>query len=146
MFIISSMKRHVLMALVIAVLALAPVVSGADFDDSPIPGLNVTTDIDDAFDASESENRTLMIVFDQDGCVYCDIFKSEVLSDLDVQKVLNDNFTVLLVDVNRNPDIASKYLVYGTPSIVFVDSNGTDIDRIDGCPQADEFLDFIKGI
>lgn len=140
------MKRHVLMALVIAVLALAPIASGADFDDSPIQGLNLTTDIDNAFDASKNENRTLMIVFDQDSCVYCDIFKSEVLSDSDVQKVLNDNFTVLLVDINRNPDIASKYQVYGTPSIQFVAPDGTDIDRIDGCPEADEFLEFLKGI
>lgn len=139
------MKRYFLMAFVIGILALAPVFA-IDFDDSTIQGLNITTDIDDAFDASESENRTLMIVFDQDSCVYCDIFKSEVLSDSDVQSELNENFIVLIVDINENPDIADKYDIYGTPSIQFVGSDGKNIEKIDGGPDVDEFLDIIKGI
>ncbi|MEE0902463.1 MAG: thioredoxin family protein [Methanobrevibacter sp.] len=106
------MKKYILIVAVISLLTLTSAVYSLDFDDTQISGLNVTTDIDGAFNASQSENKTLAIIFDQDSCVYCDILKENVLSDSDVQKELNENFIVLMVDINKNPDIAQKYNVY----------------------------------
>lgn len=140
------MKKYILIVAVISLLTLTSAVYSLDFDDTQISGLNVTTDIDGAFNASQSENKTLAIIFDQDSCVYCDILKENVLSDNDVQKVLNENFIVLMVDINKNPDIAQKYNVYGTPTIQFLDSHGNDVDKIEGCPEKDDFLNVIKEI
>lgn len=140
------MKKYIFIVAVISLLTLTSAVYSLDFDDTQISGLNVTTDIDGAFNASQNENKTLAIIFDQDSCVYCDILKENVLSDNDVQKVLNENFIVLMVDINKNPDIAQKYNVYGTPTIQFLDSNGNDVDKIEGCPEKDDFLNVIKEI
>lgn len=140
------MKKYILIVAVISLLTLTSAVYSLDFDDTQISGLNVTTDIDGAFNASQNENKTLAIIFDQGSCVYCDILKENVLSDNDVQKVLNENFIVLMVDINKNPDIAQKYNVYGTPTIQFLDSNGNDVDKIEGCPEKDDFLNVIKEI
>lgn len=137
------MKRHVLV--ILAVLLLVFSVSSAGAADS-IQGLNVTYDIDDALNVSHTQDKPLAIVFDQDSCVYCDIFKQQVLLNEDVQKVLNENFIVLIVDVNKNPEIAQKYEIFGTPSVQFLDSNGNAIKKIVGCPDASEFLNVIKGI
>lgn len=140
------MKKYIFIVAIISLLTLTSAVYSLDFDDTQISGLNVTTDIDGAFNASQNENKTLAIIFDQDSCVYCDILKENVLSDNDVQKVLNENFIVLMVDINKNPDIAQKYNVYGTPTIQFLDSNGNDVDKIEGCPEKDDFLNVIKEI
>lgn len=140
------MKKYIFIVAIISLLTLTSAVYSLDFDDTQISGLNVTTDIEGAFNASQNENKTLAIIFDQDSCVYCDILKENVLSDNDVQKVLNENFIVLMVDINKNPDIAQKYNVYGTPTIQFLDSNGNDVDKIEGCPEKDDFLNVIKEI
>ncbi|WP_407409536.1 thioredoxin family protein [Methanobrevibacter sp.] len=140
------MKKYIFIVAIISLLTLTSAVYSLDFDDTQISGLNVTTDIEGAFNASQSENKTLAIIFDQDSCVYCDILKENVLSDGDVQKVLNENFIVLMVDINKNPDIAQKYNVYGTPTIQFLDSNGNAVDKIDGCPEKVDFLKVIKEI
>ncbi len=140
------MKKYIFILTILSILTLTSAVYSVDFDDTQIPGLNVTTDIDGAFNVSQSENKTLAIIFDQDSCVYCDILKEDVLSDEEVQKELNENFIVLLVDINKNPDIAQKYNVYGTPTIQFLDSNGNDIDKIEGCPQKEELLNIVKEI
>lgn len=134
------MKRYISIMLIIAVLMLTSAVCAFEADNSQIDGLNVTTDIDKAFGISKNENKTLMIVFDQDNCVYCDMFKSDVLSNPQVQSRLNESCMVLLVDINKNPDIASKYKVYGTPTTQFLDSNGKEIRKIEGYVPADEFL------
>ena len=94
------MKKHVLIVLAVAMLTLTSVVYVLDFDDSQISGLNVTTDIDGAFSESKAQNKTLAIIFDQDNCVYCDMFKEDVLSNRDVQKELNEHYIVLFVDIH----------------------------------------------
>ena len=141
------MKKHVLIILAVLLLvSFSSAVFAGEFDNTLVPGLNITDDVDLAFNASQTQNRPLIIIFDQDSCVYCDIFKQEVLSNVDVQNQLNENFVVLLVDVNRHPDIAQKYSIFGTPAIIFLDSAGKIINKIEGCPDASGFLNVIKGI
>ena len=145
-FKIFNMKKHVLIVLVVAMLTLTSAVYALDFDGSQISGLNVTTDIEGAFSESQAQNKTLAIIFDQDICVYCDMFKDDVLSNRDVQKELNEHYIVLLVDINKNPDIATKYKVYGTPTTQFLDSNGKEIYKIEGYVTGDEFLKDLREI
>lgn len=140
------MKKHVLIVLAVAMLTLTSAVYALDFDASQISGLNVTTDIDGAFSESQTQNKTLAIIFDQDNCVYCDMFKDDVLSNRDVQKELNEHYIVLFVDINKNPDIATKYKVYGTPITQFLDSNGKEIYKIEGYVTGDEFLKDLREI
>ncbi len=128
------------------VFLLTSTVNAVGFDDTTIPGLNVTTDIDSAFDISKTQNKTLAIIFDQDSCIYCDMFKEDVLSDSDVQKELNEKFIVLLVDINKNPEIAAEYEVFGTPTVQFVDSDANSIDKIEGYVDSNDFLRLLKEI
>ena len=140
------MKRYVLISAVIMLIALTSAVYSVDFENNTISGLNITTDVDGAFDISQNENKTLAIIFDQDSCVYCEMLKDDVLSNQDVQKQLNENFVVVLVDINKNPEIAAKYDVYGTPTVQFVDSNGQEINKIEGFVDSNEFLQILKEI
>ena len=74
------------------------------------------------------------------------MLKDEVLCNPDVQKELNENFVVVLVDINKNPEIAAKYNVYGTPTVKFVDSNGQETNKIEGFVDSNEFLQTLKEI
>lgn len=140
------MKKYVLVLVVVLLIALTSAAYSVDFENSTIPGLNITTDVDGAFEASNIENKTLAIIFDQDSCVYCDMLKENVLTNPDVQKQLNENYVVLLVDINENPDIADKYDIYGTPSIQFISPDGKEMDKIQGYLESGEFLKVIKEI
>ncbi|AMD17435.1 hypothetical protein TL18_05010 [Methanobrevibacter sp. YE315] len=141
------MKRNFLILMAIfVVLTVSSAVYSVDFENTTIPGLNITTDIDSAFNVAQSQNKTVVIIFDQESCVYCDMLKKDVLSNSDVQKELNENFVVVLVDINKNPNIAAEYNVFGTPIIQFIDSDGKLINKIEGYVDSDEFLQSIKEI
>ena len=127
-------------------LTLTMTVSAADFENTTIKGLNVTSDIDGAFSEAQNQNKSIAMIFDQKSCVYCDMLKDNVLSNSDIQKELNDKYIVVLVDVNKNPNIASKYKVFGTPIVIFLDSNGKEISKIDGYVESDEFLKTLREI
>ncbi|WP_295611868.1 thioredoxin family protein [uncultured Methanobrevibacter sp.] len=140
------MKKYLIVVFAVMLLALASAVYSIDFDNSQIPGLKIANDVDGALNTAKIENKTVMIVFDQDSCVYCDMFKKDVLSNPDVQKELNEKCIVIFVDINKHPEIANKYKVFGTPTIQFLDSNGKEITKVEGYSGADEFLNTLKEI
>ena len=145
-FKILSMKKYVFVLAVFMLIALASAVYSVEFDDKVIQGLNVTTDVDGAFNTSQSANKTVAVIFEKDDCVYCDMLRDDVLSDSDVQKQLNENFVVVLADIYKYPDIADKYDVYGTPTVQFIDPTGHEIVKIEGYVDSDEFLQILKEI
>jgi thioredoxin-related protein len=106
----------------------------------------MTTDVDLAMNAAQSENKSVAIFFERTSCAYCDMLKSNVLSNSDVQKQLNENYVFLLVDINENPKFADKYRVYGTPIVKFIEPSGKVINEIQGYVEADEFLKVLKEI
>ena len=140
------MKKYVLISLVILILTSAIAVSAVDFENTTIKGLNITTDVDGALSEAQSQNKSVALIFDQGSCVYCDMLKDNVLSNSTVQKELNENYIVVLVDINKNPGIANKYKVFGTPTMQFLDSKGSEIGRIEGYVESTEFLSTLKEI
>lgn len=139
------MKKF-LIVMAICFVAMTSAVCALDYDDSKIQGLNITTDVDGALKASQSENKTVVMIFDQDSCAYCDMLKKDVLSNGDVQKELNGKYIVLLADINKNPDVAKKHNVFGTPTVVFLDPSGKEIHKIEGYVNSNDFLKELKEI
>ena len=140
------MKKYVLICLVILLLTLTATVNAVDFENTTIKGLNVTNDVNGAINEAQNQNKSLALIFDQGSCVYCEMLKDNVLTNSDIQKELNENYIVVLVDINKNPDIAKKYDVFGTPTIQFLDSNSKEIGKIEGYVDTAEFLKTLKEI
>ena len=132
------MKKLIFSALLVMLLATAA--SAQDIDGA----LNVTSDVNAVL--SQNHDRNVMLIFDQESCVYCDLFKQNVLSDKAVQNELNDSYVVTIVDINKYPDVAARFNVFGTPSCVVLDSNGKEIYRLEGYVESDEFLSDLKEI
>ena len=141
-----NMKKYLLISLFILILTSTIAVSAVDFENTTIKGLNITTDYDGALSEAQSQNKSIVLIFDQASCQYCEMLKENVLSNSTVQKELNENYIVVLVDINKNPKIANKYKVFGTPIIQFLDSKGNETMRIEGYVESDEFLNSLKEI
>lgn len=141
------MRKITYLALaIILTLTLTMAVSAVGQENQTVQGLNSTRDIGLAFNESQSQNKTLLIIFDQESCVYCDMLEENTLSDVNVQKELNENYVVLFVDINKDYDVAEKYQVFGTPIVHVVSPEGKDLGKIEGYVESDEFLSELKGI
>lgn len=141
------MRKITYLALaIILTLTLTMAVSAVGQEDQTVQGLNATRDIGLAFNESQSQNKTLLIIFDQESCVYCDMLEENTLSDVNVQKELNENYVVLFVDINKDYDVAEKYQVFGTPIVHVISPEGKDLGKIEGYVESDEFLSELKGI
>lgn len=134
------MKKILFVGLILAVLTLG--VSFGFVADS----LENTTDLTKAISDAQSQNKSILLIFDQDGCYYCDLLKQNTLSNKDLLSKLNEGYITVIVDINKEPQLAAKYHVFGTPTMIFLDSNQKQIGKIDGYVEANEFLDYIKGM
>ena len=59
---------------------------------------------------------------------------------------MNKNFIVTIVDMNQNYQTADEYKILGTPTEVFLDYEGNEIDRIQGYEREDKFMEKLKEI
>ena len=134
------MRKIFMMVLILAILSVGV---SASFASNSIAN---TTDLSAAINQAHTENKNVMILFDQKDCKYCDMFKNDVLSNGEVISELNKKCVLVIVDINSQPDVAGKFKVFGTPTVVFLDSNQKEIQRIEGYVDANEFLKIIKAI
>ena len=134
------MKKIIIILVVLAILTIG---LSANFAANT---LNNTTDLNAAITDAQSQNKSIVMIFDQDNCVYCDMLKKDVLSNAQVIDELNNKSVVVIVNINEHPELATKYKAYGTPTTVILDSNQHEIGRIEGYVEANEFMKTLQGI
>lgn len=95
---------------------------------------------------AKSQKKILMIDFFTDWCKWCVELDKKVYTDKDVADFANKKQINWKIDAERGegPELAKKYAVSGYPTIVFVDGNGNEVDRIVGYIPAKDFLKKIK--
>lgn len=117
-----------------------------DSEEIKIEGLKTSPDLDHALSLAKSKKKPILVVFQQEDCEWCELLVDKVLSNPEVQKELNKRFIVTFVDMNENYKLADEYKILGTPTEVFLDYEGNEIDRIQGYEREDKFMTKLKEI
>jgi tetratricopeptide (TPR) repeat protein len=106
----------------------------------------------EAVKKADTEKKPVMIDFITDWCRWCDTLDARTYSDAKVAGFVNEHVVPIKIDAEKGEgiDIAKKYGVSAYPTIVFIHSNGEEIDRILGYVQAEPFLetvtDYVNGV
>lgn len=95
---------------------------------------------------AKAENKVLMIDFFTDWCKWCVELDKKVYTNSEVADFANKNQINWKIDAEKGegPDLAKKFMVGGYPTIVFVNGNGVEIDKIIGYFPAKDFLQMMK--
>jgi len=101
------------------------------------------TDIFDAYDVAEKENKTVMIMLSQEGCPGCEYMENVVFNNTNITKILNKNFVVVHVDVYKDgaPDGLD---FFATPTFYFLDADEKVLKRLNGGQNAKDFEETLK--
>ena len=62
-----------------------------------------------------------------------------------IEKYYTGDVPVENIDIDKDRDLAVKYMVRGVPTCVVVDDNGAELRRKAGVMMIDEFEKFVKG-
>jgi thiol:disulfide interchange protein len=104
-------------------------------------------DWDQAVEQSKKSGKPALVLFTADWCPACDTFKSQVLSDANVQRHLSDNYTLVVVDVTdrtgANARRAAEFNVRGIPALILYNESGQEVARGPGMP-GDVLLSWLR--
>ncbi len=96
---------------------------------------------------AKDQNKIVMIDFVTDWCIWCKHLDMRVYNNQEVVDYATKHQINWKTDAEKDgKDLAKKYGVSGYPTLVFVDGDGNEIDKIVGFYPAPDFLENIKKI
>ncbi len=93
---------------------------------SGVPGWS--GDLDSALANARTSHRKVVVGFSASWCKPCTKLKDDVLSKETVSQALA-GYERVLVDIDRHPELASRYQINGTPTVMVLNADGTPIKR-----------------
>lgn len=111
-----------------------------------------TGSVADILAMAKSQNKVVMVDVLTEWCKWCIELDNKVYAKKEVGDFANVNQISYKIDAENGEgvDFAKKYNVSGYPTILFLDSDGKEIDRIVGYVPAKDFLemmmDYNKGV
>lgn len=101
---------------------------------------------------AKSEHKLLMVDVLTDWCKWCVELDNKVYSNPKVYEFANANQINYKIDAEKGEGVefAKKYKIKGYPTVLFLDGDGNEIDRVYGYYPAKDFyemmVDFNKGV
>ncbi|TFH46223.1 MAG: DUF255 domain-containing protein [ANME-2 cluster archaeon] len=111
-------------------------------------GLMFMTNMTDALERSQLENKMIYIYGRSEFCGWCKKFEAESLSDERIKRILNENFILVRVDTVDQKSLALSLGIRGTPTSIFTTSEGQEIpgSRLPGYSDQDSFYQHLNGL
>ncbi len=82
--------------------------------------------------------KPIFLYFHAPWCRWCKKFEAEVLTYKRVVSKLEEGYIAVSVDVDISRGVASDFNIFGTPTILLIDKNGSEILRVRGYRAPDE--------
>jgi thioredoxin-related protein len=101
---------------------------------------------------AKAEKKLVMIDVMTEWCKWCVELDNKVYAKKDISDFANANQINYKIDAEKGEgvDFAKKYKIQGYPSILFLDGDGNEVDRVYGYVPAKDFMemmqDYNKGI
>tara|TARA_B110000977_G_scaffold175121_1_gene229613 strand:- start:842 stop:1090 length:249 start_codon:yes stop_codon:yes gene_type:complete len=61
-----------------------------------------------------------------------------------VNSLVSEGFPITKIDVDSNPDLSTQYSIRSIPSMVVLDGNGIEVNRVNGARSSDEIKNLLN--
>lgn len=96
------------------------------------------------FEQAKSTHRPVILLSKEHGCYWCEQFESTTLSNPTVIKLINQSYTPVVIEMNKNRDIFIQYKIIKLPTTIIFDTNGKAIKIATGCIKPDRMIQILK--
>ena len=100
----------------------------------------------EVFAKAAKENRLVLLHMEAVWCHWCHVMEKETYENPEVQSYLDENFLLVKVDSDANPDLANRYKDYGWPATVIFDAKAKELRKLRGYVEADKMIGILKAV
>lgn len=96
---------------------------------------------------SFAQDKIIILDFYTDWCIPCKQMEKHIFSQQRVKDAINANFELRRINAEEGEGvaIASKYTISGYPTLLFINADDSEINRLQGAPlNSSFFLDILK--
>lgn len=95
---------------------------------------------------AKKEHKLLLVELVMDSCPYCERMDKFVLSKDDVQKLIDEHYVFIKLDINK--EVIPEHLTSRmTPTFYFLSSDGESIiEEIKGAPSKSDFINYLNKV
>lgn len=98
----------------------------------------------DLFQKSSAEKRLVILDMKAVWCHWCHVMEETTYRDPEVVELINKHFVAVQVDQDGNPDLSNRYGEWGWPATILFAPDGTEIAKLRGYRNPDEFEAILK--
>jgi len=103
------------------------------------------TEMFDAYDIAEKENKLVMVMLSQKGCPGCQYMENIVFANKDISAYLAKEYIVVHLDIHEDA-VPLELEHFATPTFYFLDADENILKRLDGGENAKDFLTTLKAV
>lgn len=98
----------------------------------------------DVFTKAKSEHRLILLFGMASWCPWCSRMSSEVFTDSRVVDLVNKYYIPVMVDIDSDPNTASRYNIYGVPASIILNGDYKIIDKKLGYINPSRMASFLR--
>lgn len=104
-----------------------------------------TYSFDNGLEQAKEQDKPIMIDFYGESCSWCNVLDKKTYTDEEVNS-LAEKFICIKIDFYKNRQVANRYKIQGLPTIVFLNSDAEEIERIVGYRGPSSFVEIMKKV
>ena len=93
-----------------------------------------------------SNGRKYFIYFYSDHCGYCKRLESKTFTDATIADYINDNYTPVRVNIDKEQKLAARFGIRGVPNLHFLSPNGENIAQWPGYIESQRLIVMLRYI
>lgn len=98
----------------------------------------------EALSESKSSHKKMLLFFEASWCHWCSKMKVETIFNADVKKSILENYVVCIIDIDQDPNTASKFNLRSVPCSLIVSDSEEVISKKLGYSRKEEFVRWIN--
>jgi len=106
--------------------------------------INWLTWSENTFAKAKAESKPVFVDVGTEWCTACNLMEEKTYIDSLIIKTLNKNFICIKADAEAQPDVGARFLEWGWPALIFLDSNGNQLQAYQGNRRPEMFIEILN--
>ena len=99
---------------------------------------------ENAFISAKNQHKPVFLDVGTEWCTACNLMEENTYTDTTIVGILNRNFITIKADAEAQPDVGARFLQWGWPALIFLDSDGNQLTALQGNRRAGVFIEILN--